>query len=568
MPATLAESLSKRWNQMLQYQATARSLWQDLGDYINVRRSFIIGRKTEGASQTTYLYDSTAPKANDDLAAFISGTLTNMAMQWFGLRVDDENFNNDVETGKWLDQCSAIIYKYLRSSNFNTEIQEAYKDLGAFGTACLLLEEMLTDGKFTGFLFRAEAIGSYAISENADGTVDTVFRRLVMPGEACLDKWGMQLHEKTRERISKNPDDKINIVHAVFPKGRMAGVTSVKDPFASVYFEEDLKHKLSVAGYKEHPFFVPRWAKTAGEMYGRGPGHTALPDILSLNKALELTLIAWAKAANPPMLALDDAILGNVQTIPDGITWTRTLDGLKVLESKGRFDVNAQLVADVRRSIKDIFFANQFTLPDKSIITATEVERRLELMQQVLGPVVGRLEYELLSPCISRCFRILQRNGKLPPPPQKFALYAQKNGGVDLTVAYEGPLSRAQRNSDVKATSDVVTFVTALSEIYPAGKDNIDWDELIVDRAMKSGLPKKYIVDKTKRDRQRAQEQEAQAQAQQAALQESQAKTMQANAGAMQSLGATDMQNLQGAMDGTTDTTGAVQGDQAGMFGT
>lgn len=543
--ASLAEQLHKRWSQMISYQATARSLWQDLGDYINIKRSFIITKRREGSSQTQYLYDSTAPKANDDLAAFISGSLTNMAMQWFGLRADDDVLNEDVDVRSWLDQCSALIYKYLRTSNFNTEIQEAYKDLGAFGTACLLLEEVVENGAFKGFLFRAEAIGGYAISEDADGSVNTVFRRLILPGEACLERWGSELSDKLKEKITKNPDEKVNIIHAVFPFKSMEGLKKFDKPFVSVYFEEEEKKKLAVSGYYELPFFVPRWSKTSGEMYGRGPGHTALPDILSLNKAIESTLIAWAKVGNPPLLAQDDAVIGPINTIPDGITWTRNLDGVRYLESKGRFDVNQQLVGDVRNSIKDIFFSNQFTLPDKSIITATEVERRLELMQQVLGPVVGRLEYELLSPLISRAFQILLRNNLLPPPPPALA----ERGGTALSVSYEGPLARAQRNADIKATSDAVTFITALSEIYPDAKDNVDWDTMIQDRLMKSGLPAKYIVSAFKRDKVRQARAEAQAQQAELMAQESQAKTMAATAQGVKSVSEANMGQLQPAME-------------------
>lgn len=545
--ATLAEQLHSRWSQMLSYQATARSHWQDLGDYINIKRSFIVTKRREGSSQTTNLFDSTAPKANDDLAAFIAGTLTNMSMQWFGLRADDEQFNGDVPVRNWLDSCSQIIYKYLRTSNFNTEIQEAYKDLGAFGTACLLLEEQIQDGKFVGFLFRAEAIGSYAISEDADGSVNTVFRKLMMPGEAAFAKWGKELSEKTQKKIEKNPDDKINIIHAVFPWKAMDGLKKFDKPFASVYFEEEEKKKLEVKGYYELPFFVPRWAKTSGEMYGRGPGHTALPDILTLNKAIESTLMAWAKAANPPLLALDDAVIGNVNTTPDGITWIRNPQGVMYLESKGRFDVNAQLVADVRSSIKDIFFSNQFTLPDKSIITATEVERRLELMQQVLGPVVGRLEYELLSPLINRAFQILLRNGLLPAPPEHFAKAAVN--GVGLSVSYEGPLARAQRNADIKATSDAVTFVTALQEVYPDGKDNIDWDMLIQDRLLKSGLPAKYIVPARQRDKMREARAQAMERQAQMAEQESEGKALQAQAQGMKAASEANLPQISQAME-------------------
>jgi hypothetical protein len=51
-------------------------------------------------------------------------------------------------------------------------------------------------------------------------------------------------------------------------------------------------------------------------------------------------------------------------------------------------------------------------------MTATEVNERQQEKMLQLGPVMERLEQELLNDFIARCIAILLRRGLLPKPPQ------------------------------------------------------------------------------------------------------------------------------------------------------
>ena len=82
-------------------------------------------------------------------------------------------------------------------------------------------------------------------------------------------------------------------------------------------------------------------------------------------------------------------------------------------------------------------------------MTATEVQVRFDLMQRILGPILGRLEYELQSPIIERGFNILFRAGKLGQMPSAL-IDALNRGGLSIT--YMGPLSRAQKQQEISGT--------------------------------------------------------------------------------------------------------------------
>ncbi len=516
MATSKAEQLVKRFYRLQERWMPWAPTLQDLADYILPKRKNILTRRTPGTKQTERLFDSTAPDSAVKLAAFIAGSLTNMAIRWFSLKMRINELNEDKETNIWLEACAEALFLALRQSNFNTESQEFYLDLDVFGTAALLVEEKDNDGPgFGGFLFRTEAIGSYFIAENAEGMVNTIFRKLQMSVGEAANKWGAEnLSESSQKLLVKDPDAQIDILHAIVPRHTAPGKLKGNKPFASYYIELDKKKMLDEGGYDEFPFLVTRWSKTSGEEYGRGPGHIALPDIMTLNKADELTLRGWGKIIDPPLKVRDDGVVGRVSTKPSSLITVRDMEALQPLEQGGKWDVNAALTQDRRASIRRMFYADQLQLPDKTIITATEVERRIELAQQILGPTMGRLEYEYLNPLISRCFKMLMRSGMLPEPPQSVIEYSKK-ANVEIDVEYEGPLARAQRGGELQAINRLMTMVAPLLQLNPNSQilDNLDEDALWKLGVKVTGTSKGLTREDSERDQlredRRAQMQEA-----------------------------------------------------------
>jgi hypothetical protein len=139
---------------------------------------------------------------------------------------------------------------------------------------------------------------------------------------------------------------------------------------------------------------------------------------------------------------------------------------------------------ELRTQIRDVFYNNQLQLPNKAIMTATEVERTYELMQRFLGPTLGRLETELLNPLIERCFAMMLRRNALPAPPE-----ALLGLDPDIDIEYEGPLARAQRASDVQAIERVLATVLPLAQVNPDVVDVLDFDEAVRYIARRNGLP-------------------------------------------------------------------------------
>ena len=436
------------------------------------------------------------------MAASIHGTLTPSTQPWLSFRIRQEELNDLAEVKDWTEDSARRIHSALRQSNWTTSVHEMYLDLvGPAGMGCLFAEEKppAADGSFGGFRFRAHAPGEYAIAEDAEGRVDTLFRALSLSARAILRKWGeANVGDKVRETAASKPDQKFTVLQAVMPNEDYAGGNgngtrrgATKMPWLSCYLVVETRHKLAQGGFEEFPFLCPRWAKTSGEVYGRGPSHTALPDIKTINAVKEFLLKAAPLAMVPPTLEANDAVVGEPDLRPGGrnvvdVSGNRSLnDTFAFMQTGLKVDLSQIILTDLRAGIRRIYFSDQLELVEGPNMTATEVQIRYELMQRLLGPTLGRLETEFLNPLVERAFGLMARSRALLPLPQ-----ALRERGIelpDLDIEYEGPLARAQRSIELVAQDRVFAFVSALTQALTASGVSpalavAPWDVLKLDR--------------------------------------------------------------------------------------
>lgn len=489
-PNPKAVEVTKTYERYLQKRRPWEPQWRDQASYIFPRRVISLQVRTPGGVTTERLFDSTAIFANEVLAAAIQSGVTNQSLKWFSLALRSIELNADDDVAQWLSDSTDQLLLAYRQSNLAAELHELYLDLGAFGVGAMLIEQHPT--KKGALLFRALPIGSFCLDENAEGIVDTLYYTYKMSLRAVAKRYGTEsFTDALNEKLKKDSSEEIELLHAIYPRegGRVGGRAS-KKPWAScvVLLSKD-KILLSESGYDEFPAVVPRWTKASGEPYGRGPGHTALPDVRTLNMAVMLELKAWAKVLDPPLMAERHSIIGDVQIQPGGITIVRNMAGLKELTTNPRFDIGEMKKEELRQSIRNIYFVDQMLqlmARDRPQMTATEVQVKVQLLQQILGPTFGRLETELLNPLLDRSFNILMRNGDFAPAPQLLS-------GVKIDIEYEGPLIRAQRAQQLLGIERTIQLGAGLAAFAPDVWDNLDTDKVFRESGDISGIPQDLI---------------------------------------------------------------------------
>lgn len=510
------------YGKLLTQRATTEQTWQALANLMRPIRIDVRARRSPGQQQTQFVFDGTAIKAQGDLASALSGSMTSVDYQWFTLRMGLEELNDDWETRAWLEDCAKRIYLAFQQSNFGAEMNELYQDLIVFGTGCMWMDEKpLTTARFNGFLFKTIAPGRYVFMEDAEGKPNLVMSEITMTGAAIAKKFGAEkLSSVAKAKYDKSPEEPITVLRVVRPVDGGTG----RKRFELVWYELDQKHFLGSQYLRRLRCLVPRWEKASEEVYGRGRGHVAYPDTATLNRAVELRLRHWAKAVDPPVLTVDDGVIGKLRLMSGMRTMVRNPEAVKPFDSGAKFDVANFQEEQIRVAIRNYFYADQLQLPAKQYMTAYEIASHIELMQRLLGPTIGRLKDELFNPLIDYAFDTMMMTGVLPPPPPLVVAAAQA-GYTDINVMYTSPLTRTQRANELGALQQVIGGAQALIANDPNLMDNFDGDTILREGAADSGVPARWVKSPRARDEQRAARMQAQQQMQDMMMKEQAAKT-------------------------------------------
>ena len=459
------------------YRTPWENLWQDCGEYVNPNRGdFSTIRYRADTARYDKIYDTTAPLANENLASGLQGFLTSPSQRWFSLATYDDQINEQHNVKEWLNLATNILYDRvfnIPESNFNSQAHELYLDLGSFGTAVMMVQ----DNPGSGITFRTFHLADCYIQENDKGFVDTLYRKYKRTGRQLIERFGEAVPEKIVKISQKDPYREFEVIHAVEPSETYGEPLKkpTKKAFKSCYILLEEKTLLEEGGFDEFPYMVPRWSKVAGEIYGRSPSMTSLPDIKMVNAMMKTIIKAAQKLTDPPLLVPDDGFILPVRTVPGGLNFYRsgTQDRIEPLETKGRPDIGFDLLQNRREHIRAAFHVDWMQMPDQKSapqMTATEVVARQEEKMRLMGPMIGRLQVEFLGPLINRVFNIMSRKKMLPLPPSALQ-------GQELKITYTSPLARAQKSSQLMTITRLFESMAPLFQSKPELLDNMNTDE-------------------------------------------------------------------------------------------
>jgi len=507
MQTDLTKKLLKRFDRLKSNRQNWESHWQEVADYMQPRKADVTKSRSKGDKRTELIFDSSPLQAVELLAASLHGMLTNPSTTWFSLRFKGEELSDNDEAKAWLENATEVMYKAINRSNFQQEIFELYHDLITFGTAAMFIEDDEEDV----LKFSTRHINEIYISENDKGRIDTIFRKFRLTARAAIQKFGENVSDSIVTKHKKDPYEEVEILHAVYPRADFDPKKQDKSnmPFESVYLEAGTGDELSVSGFREFPFVVPRYLKASHEIYGRSPAMTALPDVKMLNEMSKTTIKSAQKQVDPPLLVPDDGFILPVRTVPGGLNFYRsgTRDRIEPLNIGANTPLGLNMEEQRRDSIRNAFYVNQLMMQNGPQMTATEVIQRNEEKMRLLGPVLGRLQSELLKPLIDRAFSLLIRKDLFGPIPEFLS-------GQDIEIEYVSPLAKAQKSAELQSIMRGIEIMGQLSNVAPVF-DHLNMDKLVKHLMDIVGVPQKVLKSSSELQDEREQAQQQQAQQQQ-----------------------------------------------------
>ena len=488
-----------------------RSHWTQLASYIKPRRGrFFVTDVNKGERRNQNIIDSTPTFAARTLSSGMMSGITNPARPWFRLTIADSELSDLADIKEWLHEVTLRMNIVMARSNLYNILPIYYTDLGVFGTAAMLIEEDDED------VIRCASfpIGSYMLANDAKGRARVFSREFQMTvrqivEQFCTDDKGKvnlaNASSTVRNLYEQNQmESRIDITHLIGPNPEADGsrLASKYKPFASWYWESgtakdgELLGFLQKRGYNEFPIMATRWEVTGEDVYATDcPGMTALGDIKQLQLAEKRIFQAVEKMVSPPMRAPAGLKNSRLSFAPNDISFVPEMqgEGIKPIQEI-RPDVSHLEFKQqqARQRIEAAFFADLFLMiaNDKRAqrATATEIEARHEEKLLALGPVLERLNQELLNPAIDRVFAIMERKDMLPPPPESMQ-------GMMLRVEYISIMAAAQRMVGIGGIDRLAGFVTGLAANTqnPQVLDKIDTDQMVDEYAEMMGVSPRVV---------------------------------------------------------------------------
>jgi hypothetical protein len=483
MPTTKRGKYLSRWAALKNERSSWMTHWRELSDVLMPRQGrFVTSDRNRGDKKHNNIYDSTASKALNTLSSGLMAGMTSPARPWFRLAVPDPKLMQSSAVRVWLDDVGVLMREVFSRSNAYRAMHSMYKELGGFGTAaCIILpdfENVIHCHPLT--------VGEYAISTNSKGKVDTLYREFDMTVHQVVEEFGIDnVSTKVKQAHDTGQLDQwITVLHAIEP--RKVRDLKKKDnksmPWASVYVElacEDPDKVLRESGYKRFPVIAPRWDVTGGDIYGNGPGMESLGDVKQLQHQ-QLRKSTCIDYQTEPPLQVPVSLRGHEHDmLPGGITYVDVNSPAGGIRSA--FDVTLNLqhlladIQDVRQRIREVFFADLFAMmanDTRSNITAREIAERHEEKLLLLGPVLERLNNEMLSDMIDIVFDNLAESGALPKAPPELQ-------GVDLNVEFVSMLAQAQRAVATGSIDRLLQTVGGMAQMKPEVLDKLNGDEIV-----------------------------------------------------------------------------------------
>lgn len=474
----------RRFRDLQQEAEKWRLLWQDLQAYIDPARGRFLDKPNSGEKLNHQkLLDNTPTRANTTLASGMLSGLTSPSRPWFKLGLSDPDLNRFAPARNWLDDVQERMMAVFSKSNIYNSLHAVYQELGQFNTAAMMLLEDFEN------VIRARTFtaGEYYLGSGHDLRINTFAREIWMTIGQMKEQFGYDNLSASSKKLYDNNQlyEWRKVYHMIEPNdGRQPGKKDAQNmPFRSVYWEEGAEDDkfLRVSGYEEFPVFAPRWDVVSSDIYSRnGPGAHALGDCKGLMKSRKDYFMILDKIADPPLNAPASLqTKGGVNFLPGGVNYVG--DGMENTKVEPAYTIAPRLqeitldIQDLRNAIKETFFVDMFLMlanTDRRQITAREVAERHEEKLLMLGPVLERLESELLDPLIGRTFNVMLRAGLLPPPPQELQ-------GRNLKVEYISMLAQAQKMVGTTTVEQLSAYVGSLTAVVPEVIDKFNADKAV-----------------------------------------------------------------------------------------
>lgn len=356
------------------------------------------------------IFDSTAIDATADFASDILNAFTPpFTDEWVKLKPTESLRLRDAADEALLDQQIAayklVLWQAISESNLAKAARECYRDL-AVGTMAMLIQDVHPSLPIE---CTCIPVSDLYLDRGPGGCIDGRFRRFKVRAGLVPIMW----KGASWPHGPINADAEIEVTEGMWRDWSDRGTE--KWTFALVT-GGDVLLDAQYVGEGSCPMIVCPWDIDGSTAWGFGPLYNALPDIKTVNKAVELVLRNADRAIDPVVTYPDDGVIDVSQGVSAG-DWIPVAQGSepKALETHARFDVGYLQIEKLQHQIKRALFQDKPEQLGRTPPTATQWLDQARETSRRMGAPAGGLVVDWQFAIVRRFAHLLAVRGTLPP---------------------------------------------------------------------------------------------------------------------------------------------------------
>lgn len=456
--AELIAHYNNRHQILEQKRTNYLQLWQELAILADPRNAYFRTVRPNGdMSMLIPKTDDTFQLLLPTHAAIMHSLLTPMAYRWHSFTFFDPGLQQ--QYGYILSQTSEFLHakRYSARSGFVGAMSEAYISMAVYGH-CIL--EVTKDVKTRSVIYKALPIKEFCIDKDANGFVNTFYRKVEMTYRNLRTLFPNYVPEKYANADNLRwLDTYMELMCVVEP--------SLDNPgkYDNVWIDKTNSVILEKTVTKKSRFICSRSNvyPTSDDPYGFSPAMEIMPSMKALNSLSYNILKLGDNAARLDFLVGEDVInpanfAGNGNIIEGGISdeGRAMVQRIQYPDMPSADYVQKQYIEKIKMALFVNFF---MTLNETQSRSATDSMIKSNEKAQMVAPTGDRIARELLIPLIELELQYYGDMHALPQFPEEI-----KNAGVatDFDITLDNPMLKGQRIDSANGIMTMAQYLGAL----------------------------------------------------------------------------------------------------------
>ena len=477
----LIDDLEQRMSELKTERSPWLSVWSDLASYISPPSGKYISNPTsvgKGQESNKKILSNMALSALHTLQSGMLGGLSSPTKPWFQLSAPLD-VADDTKVKIWLSDCEDRMRAVMHKSNYYDALAVCYHDLGLFGTHAMIMYEDTE----TVIRCRSLPMGQYLLATDHRGEVTGLYREYTLTLHQMVKQYGLEnvsINAQQAHKAKRGLETAYTIHQAIQPNAdfdpNARGINARQ--YIDVTWEVggERGKVLDYKGFRNKPFFCPRWFTLASNDYGEScPAMEALGDIKQLQYHTQKKMQVTEKRLSPPIIAHQSLEDQPSAFSPNGIIFSPNINEIY---AKPLYQVDGDIsqlqmeTQALEHRINTIFRRDLWMMLDS--LEGVQPRSQMELIERkgekILGlsPVIEKVQSEILNPSLDRLFSIMFLGGLFDDPPEAL------RSGIDLKVEYISELAVAQNAKDTVPIEQFGQWLGSIASVAPEVLDKFD----------------------------------------------------------------------------------------------